>query len=337
MTFLNEINEQPQALQAWALWSSRPDVTTPIREFLSQHAHRRIIFSGMGSSLFSAMTAAHLLHQNGRVCQVCDAQELLSHYTSLLDDQALFVLISQSGTSAEPLQLAQQMPGRYLAITNQPDSPLARMAAGTIPLCAGAEHHTTSKTYTNSIAALLSVARWLMDDPSSAENLWRQAAEEMARLIRCAHDYLPAVLATLQECTSVAIIGSGASLANACQAQLVLTEVAHLPAIAYTPGQFLHGPIEAIDRRFCAIVLDTMAGEGQTDKIIDEIMRYEGRVVCISTKTETAARDGIASIPLRWPLPMFAEVLEIVPIELLADSLAMAKGLEPGRLLRTQK
>jgi glutamine---fructose-6-phosphate transaminase (isomerizing) len=336
-SFLDEIKQQSQALRDWAAWSTDPGHIKPVQDHLALDPSSRIVFSGMGSSLFAGMTAAHLLQKQGRNGLTLDARELISHYTPLLHNDTLTVIISQSGTSPEPVQLANTLNGRYLAITNRPDSPLGHAAICTIPLCAGEELHTTSKTYINSLAAAQTLASWILHDYSDLPKIWQAPSVEITRLIDCSQQYLPHALASLSGCSTVAIIGSGASFANACQAQLVLTEVAHLPAIAYTPGQFLHGPIEAIDQRFGAIVIDTPEMKEMTGNIVDEIAHYDGKVVCISTQANDTLKAGVTHIPIHWPFPDFSQVLEIVPIELLANAMGQAKGLQPGRLLRTQK
>lgn len=337
MSFLKEIKQQPQALRDWATWSRDPGLVKPVQEFIARCGGARTLFTGMGSSLFAGMTAVHRLQRQGLNSLALDTQEVLSHYAALLSDDALIIIISQSGTSPEPVQLARRRPGRYLAITNQPASPLAQLAHATIPLCSGEELHTTSKTYTNSIAAAQTVAAWIHRDTGNPQHNWHAASQEMARLIDEAGEYIPKAAAALKECTTLAIIGSGASLANACQAQLVLTEVAHVSANAYTPGQFLHGPTEAIDHTFGAIVLDTPDMQEQSGTIIEDIVRYNGTVVCISTRNDGHAASDVIHIPIRSPLTDFSQVLEIVPIELLANELGQAKGLQPGRLWRTQK
>jgi glucosamine--fructose-6-phosphate aminotransferase (isomerizing) len=337
MSFLEEIKQQPQALRDWATWSANPGLVKPVQDVLARHAAERIIFTGMGSSLFAGMIAVHQLHMQGLNSLALDTQEALSHYVSLFSDDTLIIIISQSGTSPEPVQLARRLQGRYLAITNQPASPLAQLACCAMPLCGGEEHHTTSKTYTNSIAAAQTLASWILHDHADLHQIWLSASGEMNRLIDEASRYIPSALALIRECTMISIIGSGASFANACQAQLVLTEVAHVQANAYTPGQFLHGPVEAIDQNYGAILLDTPDMKEKTGIIMAEILRYGGKVICISTQNHFHPSAGVTCIPIQTPFPDRSHILEMVPIELLAHEAGLARGLQPGRLLRTQK
>jgi glutamine---fructose-6-phosphate transaminase (isomerizing) len=337
MSFLEEIKQQPRALRDWATWSTNPGLAKPVQDFLAHHSAERIIFTGMGSSLFAGMIAVHQLQMQGLNSLTLDTQEVLSHYAALLSDDALLIIISQSGTSPEPVQLARCLQGRYLAITNQPASPLAQLAGCAMPLCCGEERHTTSKTYTNSIAAAQTLASWILHDHADLQQIWLSASGEMNRLIDEASRYVPPALALIKDCTTIAIIGSGASFANACQAQLVLTEVAHVQANAYTPGQFLHGPIEAIDQNYGAILLDTPAMKEKAGIIMAEIVRYGGKVICISTQSPPPAAAGAIYIPIQTPFPDRSHILEIVPIELLANEAGLASGLQPGCLLRTQK
>jgi len=96
---------------------------------------RRVVFLGMGSSRYAAQVAARRLRRAG----VDAAAEYASAEGSFpTGDDTLVVAISASGTSQETLDAVAALPS-YVALTNNPDSALARRAAHTVEMHAGAE------------------------------------------------------------------------------------------------------------------------------------------------------------------------------------------------------
>jgi len=129
--FRADLEDKPASLRALAahLATHRP------WEFV--RATRRVIFLGMGSSRYAARVAARRLRRAG-----LDAS---AEYASAENvdaapprDDTLVVAISATGTSRETLDAVATLPS-YVALTNNPESPLAKRAAHTVEMRAGAE------------------------------------------------------------------------------------------------------------------------------------------------------------------------------------------------------
>ena len=96
---------------------------------------RRVIFLGMGSSRYAAQVAARRLRRAGL--------DATAEYASAEGafpprDDTLVVAISAGGTSQETLDAVADLPS-YVALTNNPGSPLAAGAAYIVEMHAGAE------------------------------------------------------------------------------------------------------------------------------------------------------------------------------------------------------
>ena len=87
----------------------------------------KLIFSGMGSSHFCAVGAGIFLKQHGIDNQVISTGELLYYEKEILNKKTLLILISQSGESAEIVNLLEQLSEEVtiIAITNETESTLA--------------------------------------------------------------------------------------------------------------------------------------------------------------------------------------------------------------------
>jgi fructoselysine-6-P-deglycase FrlB-like protein len=96
---------------------------------------RRVIFLGMGSSRYAARVAARRLRVAGLDAS---AEYASAEGAAPPRDDTLVVAISATGTSQETLDAVAGLPS-YVALTNDPESPLARRAGHTVEMHAGPE------------------------------------------------------------------------------------------------------------------------------------------------------------------------------------------------------
>ena len=127
--FRADLEAKPAALRALA------DHLATHRPWDFVRATRRVVFLGMGSSRYAAQVAARRL----RVAGVDASAEYASAAGSVpADEDTLVVAISATGTSRETLDAVADLPS-YVALTNNPESPLAARAAHTVEMHAGPE------------------------------------------------------------------------------------------------------------------------------------------------------------------------------------------------------
>jgi glucosamine--fructose-6-phosphate aminotransferase (isomerizing) len=84
----------------------------------------------------------------------------LVHYTNrFFDPKTLIIAVSQSGQSAEMVRLVRtnHKDCTVIAVTNTPDSPLAKHATAAVLTQAGNEFSVSCKTYVTALMAL----KWL--------------------------------------------------------------------------------------------------------------------------------------------------------------------------------
>jgi fructoselysine-6-P-deglycase FrlB-like protein len=158
---LDDILEQPQLLAQALHAHLAPNgpLDSAVRGALEMRP-RRIILTGMGSSLFAAYPAYLRLLQAGLAAIWIELSELLHYAGRQIGPDTLLVVISQSGETVEALRLLEELhpSGSLLAITNNADSTLAGQARWVIATGAGAERSIATKTYTTSLLALTMLA-----------------------------------------------------------------------------------------------------------------------------------------------------------------------------------
>ncbi len=177
-TFFQEVLQEPEALRSLTNFYRREGrpLLAKWRELADKH--RRIVFTGMGTSGFVAESILPGLAEQGIDATTVDAGEMLHYPRSF---SGLEVLVSQSGESAETRKLAERLSNsEWVGITNNPESTIGRRAGLNLQMRAGHETGIANKTYVNTLALM-----FLMAQPTQKVE-W--ALGELERVARAMED-----------------------------------------------------------------------------------------------------------------------------------------------------
>jgi glucosamine--fructose-6-phosphate aminotransferase (isomerizing) len=117
---------------------------------------------------------------------------------------------------------------------------------------------------------------------------------------------------------------------------VIIEETARLQARAISGGQFRHTSLETVRPDFHACML--IGTDGTRNLMIDmasELAGYGGNIVLVGH--DLPKQSAHVAIELQNSSPQFTPLVQIVPLQLLAYSLAQSRGLEPGRFDRLSK
>ena len=245
---LAEIHEQPavlrelcrRALEEWEIPESLDSLFRGISA---------AVIVGSGSSFNAALLARLYLEMLAELPARVDlASEAFRHR---VPDRPLAIGLSHSGSSADvraALKRAKRQGCRTLALTNIEGSPLTREADAALVTGAGVEHAVPStKGFTALVAASLLLAACRADTLKSC-------ASAVARAARVIEDTdtdtdtvavpdIDDIAQRIASSKTVVFLGEGLLYPVARDAALKLLEVTYLPALAYPPDEFRHGPI----------------------------------------------------------------------------------------------
>ncbi len=358
-TFMEDMNEQPAVLNRIADYYDTAEGAALLKKCRPSAEPMKpsaIIFSGMGSSYAASKLACAYLWSHGMPAMAVEASDLLHYGQKLITAGTMLVLISQSGESAEIvqlLQLLQQLPEgpRVIGITNETGSTLGAAADVTLPLLAGEESTTSSKTYIASLAVTLLVCGAMIDAPLSKS--LASIMEESRKLTE-----LPGALKAmnwneiagwLQKSSAIYLIGRGPAVASTLQGALTFKELVKVQAEPMEAAQFRHGPLETVDERTLLIVF---ASEGATRHLmhafVPELIDCGARVILIENggmrvagKTEPGQGSGPEKEPSESHVgavvgkalgassgqdEFFSVLADIYPVQLMAHVLAERLG-----------
>ncbi len=333
--FLREIEEQPQALRRVVKYyrAEGVEVLERAASLCRCKAGGRIVFTGMGTSLYAPTLVYSLLADSGAALPiVIEAGELLHHCSKGIEPEDVVVAISQSGESFETLEIAQKLRGhRLLAITNTPGSPLTQRASLDLPVLAGAEESISSKSYTNTLAVLLLLANEIVGKERNVliEDLLRCARGMEWFLARC-RDEIRDAAEFLREANFLYFISRGPSMAAAQQAALTWMEGVHMSTAAMPGGSFRHGPYELLRPSFHAICYapDSEAGF-LVEKMVEEMTGFGARVLVFSGR-RVKSDNGLFVIELEPSDDYLLPLTAAVPQELLLAQMGKTGGGRQG-------
>ena len=334
--YLADLLAQPAALRALRISLTGRPLGGEVAGRLRAGHFRRVVLTGMGSSLH-ALYPLHLrLSELGLASSLVETSELLLGFGPYRARDTLLVAVSQSGESAEIVSLVKNAAafGHLIAITNNPASTLGRTAGTVLPLNAGPERTVSCKTYINTLALLHWLAAALTDGDTAAAIAELAAIEEPLRTyLDRTEDHVAALGEIVAGVRSVFVTGRGVSLATAWTGGLILKEATRQHAEGMSCAAFRHGPLEMIGDEVLVLVL---AGDARVEplhrRLAAEIIRGGGRAALIATTQATADVFQLPSVPVPL-LPL----VEILPVQMLSLALAARDGREAGRFERATK
>jgi len=346
--FLAEILQQPAVLRAAAAGlSGQRDGLERVAGLATPAT--RFVGSGMGSSFDACLAAASVLARSGVVATTVNTAELLHFRTAALTAETPVVAVSQSGSSAELVRLAERLAAAQprpplVTVTNGVENPLARLADVTFDTGAGAEESPSTKTFAASLVVLRALCEAIAPGGAfdAGETLAAatadagRAAAAAARLLtdpeRLAHE----MRAWCDERPSLVMLGRGTARAAAEMGALILKEAARRQAESLDTAEFRHGPLELAGPELAVAIVSTEPATVELDaRLAAELVADGASVMMIVAEGGRPAAGASNEREERHPL--LAPAVGVIPLQLLAWRLAREGGRDPGRLTRASK
>lgn len=318
-----EIAQQPAVLAA--LLADQAGHLAELGRTIRDRAPRFVLFAGRGTSDHAALYAKYLVETRLALPAGLVSPSTMTLYGAqpALSD-VLFVAVSQSGGSpdlVDSLRTARRCGALTLAVTNNPQSELARAAELSADVCAGTEQAVAAtKTYTAELLALylLIAAIAGVDGAAVAEPLADAAHATLQHASRA--DDAADRYRFAQRLVTTA---RGYSYPTAREAALKLMETSYLSAQAFSGADLLHGPMAMVDAAVPTIAVRTPGvGGAAMDPVIERLTTAGADVLLVGPASGLPiATDGIAAELL--------PILEILPLQQLAWRLALNRGGDP--------
>ena len=341
---LKEIFEQPRTLKASMQGRLHPELGTVKLSGIIDHREkmlnaRRFIICGCGTSWHAGLIGKYIIEDLTRIPVEVEYSSEFRYRRPVIFPDDVVIAISQSGETADTLaavNLAKDAGAFLFGICNVVGSSIARATDTGCYTHIGPEIGVAStKAFTAQVTNLFLIAL------SIAEQLGTISDERRAQLVRelqaipekissiLKHDGEIAELAkTFTYARNFLYLGRGYNYPVALEGALKLKEISYIHAEGYPAAEMKHGPIALIDDEMPAVVIAPK--RGNYDKIlsnIQEIKARRGRIISIVTEGDSDVRK-LSDFSLEIPdtEECFVPLLSVIPLQLLAYHIAIAKG-----------
>ncbi|MEW1860785.1 SIS domain-containing protein [Streptomyces sp. NBC_00669] len=324
-----EIAEQPEVLRR-VLAEAAPQVRRTAHRIAARRP-RFVLLSARGTSDHAALYAKYLIEvELGLPCGLTSMSTVTAYGATPHLEDVLLVSVSQSGGSPDLVattRAARRAGAITLAVTNNPDSPLAEVAEFHLDMLAGPEKALpATKTYTAELLVLYLFVMGLRDDDGAAAAVLPDLVQEV--LDRSAE--VRALAGRYRFAERMVITSRGYGYPTAKEAALKLMETSYIPALAYSGADLLHGPLAMVDNisPVIAIVTEGRGGEA-LQPVLDRLRGRGADLVVIGPRVQVKAATGGFGLPTGRLPEALQPVLEIVPLQRLAYEVAVARGQDP--------
>ncbi|MBR1771355.1 MAG: glutamine--fructose-6-phosphate transaminase (isomerizing) [Lachnospiraceae bacterium] len=342
---MKEIHEQPEAVEK-TIRSAITEEGKINLEAVGMTAEElqqisQIYIVACGSASHVGYAAQYIIESMAKVPVRVEYASEFRYREMPFAEHSLAIIISQSGETAdtlEGLRKAKRSGVKTLAIVNVVGSTIAREADHVFYTLAGPEIAVaTTKAYSAQLIAMYAFAMALSQAKGTVDEARVAALVEELLLIP---DKMRKVLedkeriqwfaAKFAAAKDIFFVGRGIDYAVCMEGSLKLKEISYIHSEAYGAGELKHGTISLIEDGILTIgVLTQGALLEKTMSNMVEVRSRGGYLAGVTMGGYYKVEDT-AAFTMYVPKtdPYFAASLAVIPLQLLAYYVAVAKGLD---------
>lgn len=304
----------------------------------------RVVITACGTAYHAGVVAKYAFEKLARMRVDVDVASEFRYRDPILDKSDIFMVISQSGETADTLsalRLAKSQGLKVVAITNCVGSTVSREADDVIYTLAGPEIAVAStKAYTTQLLCLFLLA-------IKAGKLRGTLSDEEVTKLLCELESIPAKIQQILDGKDVIqkfasqqfnkdkifYIGRQFDSATSLESALKLKEVSYMHSEAFAAGELKHGPIALIDPQTLVVAI---ASEPKLyDKIGSNMVEVKSRGATVLVITQDSSDSFKGKTDEIFKIPecssVFASILTIIPAQLFAYYCAIMRGYNPDK------
>lgn len=337
---LKEIDEQPTVMRKLisAYTNEAGQVTVDADIIKAVQEADRIYILAAGTSYHAGFASKDFLEKLTDTPVELGISSEWGYNMPLLSKKPLFVMISQSGETADSRQVlvkANEMGIPSLTVTNVPGSTLSREATYTMLLHAGPEIAVAStKAYTAQIATLAVLAKAVGDANGHAYAKDFDLVHELSIVAQSIEaslsekDVIAEKVEKLLATTRNAFyIGRGSDYYVSMEASLKLKEISYIQCEGFAAGELKHGTISLIEDGVpvLALISNHPHLASHTRGNIQEVVSRGANVLTIVDEAVAKEEDDITVTTVH---PFLSAIAMVVPTQLIAYYATLHRGLD---------
>ncbi len=341
---MKEIHEQPKAVRDTlhsAVKGESIDLSTVGLNEETLRSISQIYVVACGSAYHVGVVMQYVLEGLARIPVRVELASEFRYRNPILDPAGLVIIVSQSGETADSLAAlreAKQRGLKTLGIVNVVGSSIAREADHVFYTLAGPEIAVaTTKAYSTQLIAGYALA---LEFARVRSTITEQKYRELIRELETLPEKIEAILkdkeriqwfaAKHANAQDVFFIGRGIDYAIGLEGSLKLKEISYIHSEAYAAGELKHGTISLIEKG--TLVVGILTQPELFEKTVSNMVEVKSRGGFLMALTSSGNYniEDTANFTVYVPAtdPYFATSLAVIPLQLLAYYVSVAKGLD---------
>lgn len=302
---------------------------------------KRIYIIACGSANHVGISARYVFEQMAKIPVETELASEFRYRQSIVEENSLAIIVSQSGETADSLAALKEAKAKgahVLAVVNVVGSSIAREADSVLYTWAGPEISVaTTKAYSTQLAAMYMLAmKFAKVRGTVTQNefdsllLDLQSIPEQIQYLLGDKERIQWFASKYAASHDIFFIGRGIDYGISMEGSLKLKEISYIHSEAYAAGELKHGTISLIEDDILVVCVATQ--RALFEKMISNIVEVKSRGAYIMGLTQVGnfSMEDTADFTVYIPRinDYFATSLAIVPLQLFAYYVSLAKGLD---------
>ena len=333
---LKEIYEQPKAV-ADTLIGRTAGLDPEITAGINLEGITKVVIIACGTAFHAGLVGKYAIEKWANISVDVELASEYRYREPSVDANTLVIPISQSGETMDTLmamRYARSKGARVFAVCNTNGSTIPRESDAVLYTHAGPEIAVAStKAFLTQLIAMYLIALHLGRVRGSLtqaqhEEIVGHLAELPGKIEQVLETVEPlrALTREFKEASSMLFLGRHVGFPTALEGALKLKELAYMHAEGFAGGELKHGPIALIDQGTPVVAVMPAAGSLLAEKMASNVQEVKARgaiIIAIGDGDLTSA-DHMIRIPATHPF--LEPVLAVVPLQVIAYEMAIARG-----------
>ncbi len=335
---LKEIFEQPQTIYDCLRGRLDANEGTITMAGIQQYAEQivsanRIIMVACGTSWHAGLAAEYIFEELCRINVEVEYASEFRYRNPVINKGDVIIAISQSGETADTLvaiEKAKEKGAIILGVVNVVGSSIARTTHGGAYTHAGPEIGVAStKAFTAQLAVLTMKGTITQERYMHLLKELEEIPEKVAWVLK-QNDAIKKLAEKYKDARDFLYLGRGYNFPVALEGALKLKEISYIHAEGYPAAEMKHGPIALVDEDLPVVFVATK--DAYHEKVVSnmqEIKARKGKVISVITEGDDVS-TGLSLDVMIVPEAdeILAPMLSVVPLQLLAYHIGVAKGCD---------
>ncbi|MDG1949304.1 MAG: glutamine--fructose-6-phosphate transaminase (isomerizing), partial [bacterium] len=312
-----------------------------VRERLSEID--RLVIVGCGSAYYAGLLGEYLIETLAGIPVEVELASEFRYRKPVLTQTTAVLAISQSGETADTLEAVREAKRKCvltLGLVNTVGSTIARETDAGVYNHAGPEIGVAStKAFVSQVVAMVLIALTIAQQRGSVScdrvrgilSSLTQLPEHVEEVL-AQHGTIRRLVEELGAFGHAFFLGRTLHTPIAYEAALKLKEVSYVHAQGYSSGEMKHGPIALIDEGFVCVAFapdDELLEKNRSN--IEELKARGAQIIGVSTPggLDHSCVQHLLTVPVTDPL--LQPILSLIPMQLFAYEVAVARGINPDK------